>query len=84
MTGNGQATIGKNGNVCVYSNGYKIDGAPFNTHSISAGIDSGFQDPNLNNNVTSFRRVYCISVTLNDGSSSYECSQGLFHVSILT
>ena len=81
-TANGQSSIGTNGKVCVYSNGFNIAGSPFNTISIGKGFVSGFQDPNTNQNVTSYRRVYCIAVTFNDGSYSYECSQGLFHVSI--
>ena len=82
-TPTGQANIGKFGRVCVYSNGYRIQGPPFNTEEISTGIVSTFQDPNRDKNVTSFRRIYCVHVTLNDGSSSYECTQGLFHVSLL-
>ena len=81
-TSSGQSSIGANGNVCIYSNGYNIDGAPFNSVDIGRGKSSGFQDPNRNVNVTSYRRVYCIAVLLNDGTYSYECSQGLFHVSI--
>ena len=77
-----QNIIGKNGRVCVYSNGYNIAGAPFNTIDIANGRVSGFQDPNKNENVTSYRRIYCIYVILNSGSSSYECTQGLFHVSM--
>ena len=81
-TSTGQSSIGANGKVCIYSNGYNIDGAPFNSVDIGRGKVSGFQDPNRNVNVTSYRRVYCIAVLFNDGTYSYECSQGLFHVSI--
>ena len=45
------------------------------------GIINYFQDPNENLNVTSYRRIYCIAVTLNNGDYSYECTTGLFHVS---
>ena len=64
-----------------YINSYNIPGSPFNTVDIGKGIISGFQDPNTNPNVTSYRRIYCIGVLLDDGSKSYECSVGLFHVS---
>ena len=74
--------IGANGKVCVYSNGINIQGYPFNTDSIARGIVSNFTDPNSNPNVTSYRRVYCIAVLLNYGNYSYECSVGLFYVSI--
>ena len=79
-TPTGQSNIGSNGKVCVYTNGYNIQGDPFNTDSIAEGIESGFQDPN-NNGITSYRRIYCIAVTLNNGAYSYECTMGLFHVS---
>ena len=80
-TSTGQSTIGKNGRVCVYTNGYNIKGSPFNSEDMGKGIVHGFQDPNLNKDVISYRRIYCIAVTLNDGSYSYECTNGLFHVS---
>ena len=82
-TVSGQSSIGFNGKVCIYTNGYNIAGSPFNTNEISEGIVSEFIDPNNNGNVTSYRRIYCIAVTLNSGSYSYECSIGLFHVSKL-
>ena len=75
------AQIGMNGSVCVYTNGINIKGPPFSTDSIASGIVSNFTDPNNNPNVTSYRRVYCVAVLLNNGLYSYECSSGLFYVS---
>ena len=77
-----RSQIGQNGSVCVYTNGVLIKGAPFNTDSIVSGLVSNFTDPNNNVNITSYRRVYCIAVLRNNGINSYECSAGLFYVSI--
>ena len=81
-TSDGRTKMGSTGKVCVYSNGIHMDGYLFeDVGGIAQGNVSGFQDHNTNVNITSYRRIYCVSITLSDGTYSYECTQGFFIVS---
>ena len=65
--------------VCGYSNGLFVPG--FVKTSVLSGSQTSFRDYNNVTATNLYKRIYCISVDYSE-QMSYECSVGLFYVSI--
>ena len=66
--------------VCGYVNGRLI-----NDFDVSYNLNDGYQTNLLDNGADSdlsFKRVYCLVILHNDFTTQYQCSLGLFYVSL--